>query len=273
MATPIWDGVAADNNFATATNWSSDTAPVSTDNAIFPALAASTSKDVDGSDQSTILLVNLNFEEECYLNFGSRETPLHVDADYVNYAALGVAFLEIDNSTEIHLNNGSGATSSNSYGMNLTGSTNALLIIDLGDYNTLGIGAFAGQSATFTTVQVRSGDVTIGESLTCTTLNVDGGVSACGSNITTVNVSAGTYSQAKNKPTTLNLNGGRVYYNSTTAPTTVVIKGGVLDMSQDGRAKTFAAVTMHPGAQIFDPAGILTITTLTRASGGTTMLS
>ncbi len=267
MATRTYDGDAVDNNFITATNWSDDTAPVSADNVGFPAMAQASTLDIDGSDQVAVLLVDFHVEPECALNFGSRAAYLQIDTDYLYYDGEGKAFFDIDNSTEIWLRNGSAGSSSASYGFSLIGTSNALLMIDVGSGNSVGLGAMAGESLAATIAIINSGDVTVGDSLTCTTFSANGGTVSNSSDVTTMNVNGGTVTQVKNKPTTLNVYGGKIYYNSADVPTTLNLWGGILDTSQDARAKTFDTVNYY-GGTINDPNNILTITTMTSYTGG-----
>lgn len=280
MANPrIWDGVAADNGFATATNWSSDTTPITGDTAIIPGLAASSTKNIAGSNQSAILLAAFWVEPECKLNFGSRETYLQLDADYVYYYGEGTGYLQIANSTEIWVGAGAAASSGNSYGVNLLGTANALLVLDPGESNSVAVAAMGGETAAFTTILITTGEITLGASVTMTTLTVDGGTVTNSSDVTTLNLNGGTFRQQKNNPTTINATGGRLYYNSADVPTTVNLrKGSVLDASEDGRAKTgwsATTVNLYEGATIYDPGNVLMqyIGTLNILDGGTLAVS
>ena len=271
----IWDGTSEDNAFATAGNYVGAAIPQSTGGVIFPALAANTAHDVDGSDQSAILMATTMVEPGCYLNFGSRDTYLKLDTDAFHYAGSGKGFFELTGCAEARLTGGSSGASGYTYGMSIKGATIASLIINVGSGNTVGIAALEDETATVTTMQAVSGIIAMGDAVTCTTLYVDGANVTNSSNVTTATISSGTYRQVKNKPTTLNVIGSaRVYYDSATAPTTVTLRGNaILDMSQDSVAKTFATVNLYDNAQIYDPNNVLTITTLTRYKGGTLAVS
>jgi hypothetical protein len=275
MASPvtcIWSGGASDNAFAVAGNWA-PSAPVSTDSAIFPALAAAATKDVAGSDQSAILLVNTVVEAGCYVNFGSRVTALHLDTDYLVYEGSGSAHLDIDNSTEVRVYKAPSTASDGGLGVNLSGDANALLIVDANN-GTVGVAFGATQVAAFTTIQVASGKVFLGAGVTNTTFHQTGGTVENNSAVVTVNLSGGTYTQEQGTVTNLNIRGGRYYANSTGTITACVVYGGVLDLSKDARAKTITTLTIHPGGSIYDPNKCLTTTNaIVWAKGGTLSLT
>ena len=275
--TQYWDGSAADNAYVTPANWSlmgggAGAKPLSTDSQVFPAMAASSTKDLAGSDQSLVLIVETVIEHGCYLNFGSYLVPWILDTDYLVYRGLASAFFDVRNSTEIRIEESAPAASGNAYGVYLKGNgTNALLIIDCGNGNSVGVASLGDHTMTATAVEIASGTVDLGDGLACTTLTVSGGAVESKADITTVTVTAGTMRQLKNNPTTLNAHGGRFYYSSESAPTTLnLYPGGVIDMSEDTRAKDWSAVAINDyGGQIYDPGLVLGTLTLTRKRGGT----
>ncbi|HUT59711.1 MAG TPA: hypothetical protein VNA25_17835, partial [Phycisphaerae bacterium] len=220
MATVYWNGDHTDGTYSHADNWLGDAAPVSTDTAIFPALAPSADIDVTGGDMGAILHAALAVEDGCYVNFGSRGVHLEIDTDLFEYAGSGKGFFTIVNCAETRITNASGAASGYSYGLHIQGGvaeTNALLLIDAGNSVDIGLAAFAEATAEFTTIVVSSGNVEIGSSMTCTSLYVNGGVVKCKSDITNVYANGGKLYVLKNNPTTLYIeNGARVYYNSPT---------------------------------------------------------
>jgi len=268
MSTKLYNGTAADHNIATAGNWAGGVAPVSGDGIVFPAMASAAGVNINGSDLSAVLLASTVIEAGCYVAFGSRTAYLHLDTDYLTYQGQAYAFLQIDNSTEVRLYNGVNAGSGYSFGMQIIGANNALLVIDTANGNSVGVAAGGGETAGFTTVDIHSGSVTIGSGATVTTLAVSGGVVECACNSTTLSVDGGNHTQESGHPTTLNINGGRVYYNSTDAPTTINCNGGVLDFSSDGRAKAWAGTTINlQGGTVYDPGNVLSGFTLGKKGG------
>ncbi len=277
MATTIWDGSDSDGTLVTAANWEGAAAPVSTDNMTFPAFAAdsgSPGANIIGQDFSAVLLEDTTVEEGCFLNFGSRDTYLELDTDQLYYNGDGYLFLDIENAEELWFLNGRAAGSGFSFGANIMASTvNALTFIDIGSGNSLGLCALAGDTGEFTAIAIQSGEVTLGKDLTTTTVTVDGGtvISHCAS--AEMTITKGTVTHLNNAITTLNINGGRIYYNSDNAPTAVNLYGGVLDLSQDSRALTIGTINLWKGGKIYDPSNKLTITTLNRKVGGTTAIA
>ena len=272
--TRYWNGVGADNAFATAGNWVDAAAPVSTDTVIFPAMASASGVIVDGSDQSAILLVATIVEPSCALTFGSRGIPLELDTDAFTYEGSGASYFDIASCAELRIYSAASGDTTNSYGFNLTGTSNTLLIVDPGSSGSVSLASLGDESLACVTIQIVSGTVDMGDSLTVTTLYVDGGTVSSKTDVTTLQVAGGTFRQLKNNPTTLNVLGGRVYYNSTDVPTTVTLRGSaILDMSEDGRAKTWQTVNLYDSARIYDPGNVLTITTLNRYKGGTLSVS
>ena len=253
------------NDWNQASNWLDGTVPVSTDSQIFGAVAASTSKDINGEDSSAILLVNTWVESGCYLKFGTRDVPLYLDTDYFGFDGSGTGYFKIVNCAEIRIDNAIAAVSPNTYGLHIygtSGSANTLTVLDPGSSADVGICALSDMDGEFTTIDVYSGNITIGDTPTCTTLNVNGGTVNCSASIDNVNINGGTYRQIKGTPSTaLIINAGRVYYNETTMPPITTIEGsGVLDMSEDGTAKSLAGLIVNinsSSASIYDPYDVL----------------
>jgi hypothetical protein len=275
--TRIWDDGGLDTIWTTAANWSADTALVSTDTGIVPAFtsdAGSGIPDIVGVDDSAVLLAAVYIEPGCEFKIGTRILNLYIDTDLFVYEGNGLCYFKIDNCAEFQILNGTtGDTGIDSYGFHLDG-TNAsgVLNIDPGASNTVGVAAVGDTSAQFSSITVESGIVTIGRAVTNATAYLNGGTVEYGSDVTTMNMNNGTATITANNPTTLNMNGGRLYYNSTDAITTLNGRGGVLDFSQDGRAKDWTGATamnIWPGFQIYDPNKVLAPMAFVPQKGGT----
>lgn len=286
MTTRIWSGAAGNGLLLASGNNNTAGALVSTDSIIFPAMAASAAKNViyTAADEE-VLLANFSVETGSLISFGTRLSPVFVDADYLTFRGGGSAWLKVTNSAEVDIFAALSAASDGGYGVNLSGPTNALLIVDPArggnSSGKVGIAAGATETAGFTTITIASGNVWLGEGVkqsngsdAITALHHAGGTTINSSGVVTVNLMAGTYTQQKGVVTNLNLFGGRYYANSTDTITAAVLYSGVLDLSQDRRAKTVTTLTIHVGASIYDPANILTVTNpLVRAKGGTLSLT
>jgi hypothetical protein len=245
-ATRIWSGAAADNAFDTAGNW--DTAvPVTGDSAVFPAMGTDADKDVDGSDQSAILLVNLYVESGSYVNFGDRLAPVHVDADAFVFEGMGDAFFQLDNCAVAALYSALSSASDGGHGFSLTGASNTLLLVDVGSAGTVDLAMGATQTTAFTTIEVLNGRVFVGAGVTMTTFHQTGGMVELSAGSTTFNMNGGTATQLAGIPATLNVNRGTFFLNSATTLPAVNVYGGLVDLTKDSRAKTITACTMYGG--------------------------
>lgn len=267
-----WDGSDGDNDHTTAANWHSNDTPASTDTCIYPALAAATGVNIDGSDQSAILLAAMFIEKGCEVEFGSRSAYLQMDTDALTFNGDGQAYLDIDNCAMIRIENVAYADSGHSYGFCLVGSGNTALVCDPGPDRDVSLAGLGDEAFTCATMDLRSGRIWMGIGAAATTLNISGGIVNNGSDVTTANVEKAVYRQFDNKSTTLNIKtGGRVYYNRPTAdaPTTVnLYAGGILDLSEVADALTIATLNRY-GGQIIDPHKRLVLTTQNYMVGGT----
>lgn len=271
--TVIWDGTSLDGNIATAGNYVGAAAAASGDTTVFPAMAALATHDVAGADNSAVLQAATFIEAGNYLNFGSRAAYLVMDTDLFDFRGSGsYSFFNIVNCAEMRILNGVSASSGYSYGMSLLSTAVTLLIIDPANGGnesaSIGLATMGSEAAEFTTIDIRSGNVTVGTAVTCTTCHISGGTVSYGSDVTTMNVSGGTVRILKNNPTTLNLKGGTVYYNSADVPTTInVYEGGTLVLNEDLRAKTLT-INLYGGTVVF-AYGQLDGSTVNIKGGGT----
>lgn len=258
-----WQGTSADNDITDSANYYGNTMPQanSSDSLFFPAATADADKDVDGADFSGTELVDLTFEDGCYLNFGSREAFLDVNADYVDYAGQGNAYLNIEGATEVLVRGGAGGTGAHTFGLALAASADSCdtLIVNPGSGNDVGIAPWPDVSGTWTTATVRSGNVEIGDTATITTLTVEGGSIVSLADGYDLTMHAGAFEVLRNNPADINLYGGTLYYSSSDVPTgTVKLYGGTLDFSRCGSASSWNAVTIeYYGGAISDPDGVV----------------
>ncbi len=232
----IWSGAAADNDFDAAGNYDVAEAPESGDTIIAPALAADSTKDIAGQDASAILLAAFTVEPNCFLNFGSRITPLQLDTDAFTYAGGANAFFDLTGVATVRVDYAKAASGAFSYGLHLAGATMALADIDPGSSGAVGIAALEAATATITTLKLLSGDIEIGLGLTCTTLYALGADIISRSAVTTGEVQSGTWRQEVGAIATINLRAdGKLFYNATALPTTInLYDGATLDLSERG---------------------------------------
>jgi len=266
-----WDGSAADNAFDTAANYDSVDVPASTDTVIFPALAAASGINVDGSDQSALLLAAFWNEPGCYVEFGSRIAYLQLDTDLLVFAGSGQAFLDVDNCAEIRVTDAAYSTSATDYGLCLVGEGNTLLTLDPGSNRGVSLAALGDEAFACTTIQADSGRISLGSGVTNTTLSVSGADLETRSDHTTTNVYGGVFRQSDNKSTTLNLRGGTTYYNRPTsdAPTTLsMYANAILDLTELTAALAIATINIYGKCLIRGDRGLLSWTTMNRYNNG-----
>lgn len=271
-ATEIWNGDNLDGAFATGANWVSDTAPVSTGSALFPAMAYVATRSIAGSDQTAKELVKVEVEPQCNLTFGSRAAFLQLDVDYLVFAGSGVGFFRIINSTKITVDaTATGGSSAATYGLYLNGTANTELEINGG---VVGVAAFDTDSATFTTISINnSPTVDIGPAVTMTTLNVRGGTVYSQSGCATANIAGGTVTHAAGSITTVNIYGG-TYKPLGLALPVINQYGGLVDLSGLTGTATGGPINGYAGT-ISDPNGVLATTpvAVNRKRPGTTTMS
>ena len=275
MAYEIWNGDDGDFDISAGGNYISDSAPTSAGSALFPAMPYDAGDVVAGSDFSAVLLVDFVVNSNNFLTFGSIDTYLQIDADYFEFSGEGgFAYFDIENSGDVRILNAPSAATSHSYGVNLVGGAgaNTLLLVDFSGGGSLGVGANPGEGGTFTTVDFKAGDATFGDSIVTTTFNAQGGTIHHNADIGTLNLTNGTFYQQKNNATTLNMWGGRYFWNAADAITTLALYGGVLDLSLDGRSRTITTLNWY-GGSIYDPGNNLSVGTLNRFKGGTWQIS
>lgn len=238
MSTRIWDG-ASSSVFATAGNWSSDTAPVAGDTAIMP----------DGNIVAVTgftpvyaqALAEFTVKPGYSGTLGSRTagviSDVMVQATTVNLAGSGESYVNLTTVTTCNvIGAAAGTPDTGSYGLALSGATITTLNIDLSAGESVGVAALAGQTSTATTVNVSGyGTVVLGSGLTCTTLNVRGSCTVY------VRTSIATITVIEGSPT--------VYLQDAAAISTgLVVQAGTVYEQSSG---TKAAVT------IFEPASIV----------------
>jgi hypothetical protein len=131
---------------------------------------------------------------------------------------------------------------------------------------SVGVGAYGGEVADITTLDVTSGTVRLGAGFTAgATITNHLGTITLESNATAITSGGGTINvDGAATVGTLTIEGGVCNYNSSGTATTVVIGGeqvdALVDCSGDGTARTFTTTTIKQNGRILDPLQTITHT-------------
>lgn len=264
--TVIWDGTDADNDYQAAGNFAGAALPVTGDSAIIAAMDHADGTDIDGVDDSAVLLVGFTIEEGCSVDIGVHSvtgTYLNIDADNCYLDGDGTVLLQVDNCTAINVTGAGAAGADGTHGMYLKGDATTLTI-DLEENESVGLAPLSSETGTFTTTKITgSGDVTIGSGVTCTTLVIGGdGTVKCHDTIATVTSDGATFTYTgAGMSTSLTVISGTTNYNGTgTIVALNVHSDGTVDFHNDLRAKTITTLTMYRGSTLDIRGSHVTIT-------------
>ena len=125
----------------------------------------------------------------------------------------------------------------------------------------VGLGIAPGQSCSCSVVRcAEGGTVRIGSAVTLTSI-INTGRTSTQSNVNAVVVDNGTVELLGSAVvSSLIVRGGRVVHNSSGTITAAVVGPGVLDASQDIRARTITGLTLNKGGSLNDPYKLVAIT-------------
>lgn len=252
--------------WATAGNWAGLSVPVSTDTVVLPAGIA---YGIAGYNASAVALTRFVIEEGYSEDIGSGNTALRIDADTVDLAGSGTIFLEINRSTTVDVTKAGPSGGAGTFGLSLTGGSNAALRSRLSSNQTVGVAASIGDSARFTAVTIGgAGTVTLGEAVTMTSLTIDGGVVYNSSGASGVVINAGTVYHRKGDITALTQRGGTLNLESGDTITTMSLYDG-FNVKLDNNVKGVTVTTLHiyGAGTISDPNGRMTVTNATQLHG------
>ncbi len=261
-------------DWSVAANWSLGAVPVSTNDVIIDA----TAQDISfGLDQNAVSLASLTITGNYTGRIG---LPVFSSTGYHEYRS---TYLKISATTvkigqgpgsgsgRIKLNLGSVQATVSIYG---TGSPadvglEALLLVGTHASNVLsiykgsvGVAVLPSETAVLATLLVAyttspASDVALrcGSGVTLTTVSVFGGTVELYSAVTTLTLRTGTVIFHTGALTTLNADGGTIYYMSSSTLTTANLLAGnaTLDLSRDASARTITNLTMNPGCSFLDP--------------------
>lgn len=280
MATRIWTG-ASSTAWGTAGNWSPTTTPVNGDDVIFDQNAT---RSVAGSDQSAVALASLKitlpFGDASTILFGDSGTPLKISiasGGLVEIGAPSNSPVAASGSGRINLDTASSNCIVNVYGslgstadsgkepVRLRMNHSSSIVNVMG--GTVGIATDNDtDTATVGTINAKGGQVNLSSGVTVTNVTGNGGtvtthgavttLENLSSNVTTYGTAlVGTLTQVGGTTTCIHRVSGGV------SITTLNLRGGILDLSQNGQAITITSLSIRGGViQCFSDTQ-LTVTT------------
>jgi len=266
-ATRIWDSTSS-TIFATAANWSADTAPVAGDTAIMPD--GNTIGVAGFTPVYAQALAEFTTKPGYSGTLGSRTegviSDLMIQATTVNLAGSGQAYVNLTTVTTCNVTGAAaGSPTIGTYGLTLSGATVTTLNIDLANGQSVGVAALAGQTGTFTTINISGdGTVVLGAGLTCSTLNVRGNgsvyVRASIANVNIIDGSPKVYIQdATAVSGTLLVQAGQMYEQSTGTKAQVTIFDGASALCAQG-SRTWTNTTVYGEGTLDDDVKSVTFT-------------
>ncbi len=192
-----------------------------------------------------------------------------------------------DGSSQLKINKGSNQTASFVYnsGSRLDNNLAPILLKGTNASNTLDVfgglvdtAPFGGDAANYSTIKVSDGEMVISAATDVGAIQLNGGTvvmdtSSTSGAMTQMSLNDGNIQVDGNQVVT-NLfmgKGSNLVWNSTGTVTDADISG-VVDFSQDHRAKTWSAIQISDGCEILDPDGVLTAA-ITIAEGGSLSFS
>jgi hypothetical protein len=246
MADLYWIG-ATDGDWSEDTNWSTGTAPASTDNVVIDG--RSTRAITSGLAQSGVTLASLRIDLSNVYDVGLAGTPLAIGATKVEIGRSETGGANASGASLIHLNFGTVLATVYVYGTNTSGSSgleplvirgthasNALHIYD----GVVGVAtADPGHVATILTANVDGGRLRIADGCTLTTINQTDGEIEVESAFTTLNQSGGEITtRGTGAITTANVAGTANLLSTGTITTLNLYGNGVADFSGSAAART-----------------------------------
>jgi hypothetical protein len=187
-----------------------------------------------------------------------KPLPLPIGATTLNLAGTGQSYIDLDANGTATCNVTAAAASpgKGQFGLALTSAdTVANLNIDLDSGESVGVAALAGQTATFTNVNIDGGGtVVLGSGMaTITALAIRGTGTVyidCTYTALTINGTPTVY-QRSGAGTTLLCQGGRFYNNTTgTITTTSIFPGATVDCTEGPQARAMTTINNYGG--LFD---------------------
>jgi hypothetical protein len=256
MPIRTWVGTT-DGDFSNDTNWVEGVVPITGDN----VYVVSGEVDIDGSDQSAILLASLTVGSKYTGLIGTLATKLQIDATVFDYAGKGTSTYIEGTLTTVTVQN----TSSNSLALNISGATDTIDTLRVLS-GSGGVNIASSCNITTTIEQIGASGVTTNIALGTTigaacSLKLDSGRFEMNEAIPAITIFGGELvaAIASGTVTTLDMYGGRVRWNPTAACTitTLAIYTGKFD-SRDSLAPVFTVIntTLHENGIIDERSGL-----------------
>ena len=281
MAINKWVGgdVGGTTDPTIGANWSTAAIPADGETIVFPATAGYACDGGDLTNGGAIQFVGFIIEEGYAYQIGSLAAYLQIDLlDAAAYYDVEIAattsqvFLDVDNYHRIVVTR-STAQSTGQYGVNLIGLHDAddtagrgtIYVACENGASTVGIGANTGEDMEVNKIVVTGGTCTVGDLVTehddaaAPDVEVTNGTLRCYCPVGTYDVLGGLVYHEDGLVTTLNADGGIVYYKSDGTATTVNIQGKV-DCTLDLRGRTWTNCNIYRGGSLLDPYKTLTLT-------------
>lgn len=257
-----------------ATNWSSATVPVSTDDVVIENTSVPI---LYGLAQSGVTLTSLTIPQSFTGTIGLPQRNTNGYDEYrATYLAISATTCTIGRgdgtgSGRLALDTGSNACTLIVVATGSTLETGLEALLWKGTHasnaanifgGSVGLAVRAGETASTPNLRVMGGTVRCGSGLTITTKDQSGGTLTTSSNIgTSCTQNGGIHYHTSGTLATTQIDGGVLYYSAPNNITTMNVgSGGTVDFSQDLRAITCTTCNLYAGGTIRDTQGRVTWT-------------
>lgn len=258
MADKTWAGVTG--AYDLSTNWSPVNVPIAGDNVRIPAGSVAITS---GLNQSAVALADFIVEDGYTAAIASATAYLRIVCSRFIFSGTGVSYVDIGTSAispQVLKTSGGG---SGTRGLYLKGSAISILSVISGK---VGLAALFGETSTATTIRcVGSGaSVWAGAGLTLTNFYQTNGDSIIRCAGTTLTCHGGKIKTEESGAwTTVDMDAGTFYPNSTGTITTFMCDGGTADFLTSGAARTVTNFKLNPNGTLKYDKNVLTITNWT----------
>ena len=271
MSTPT--AATGPNHWDNAKNWSGNAVPIAADDVYIDNSAVSI---LYGLAQSAVTLTSLTITNRYtgYIGLPTRNAGGYEEYR-ATYMAISATTLTVgegagNGSGRIKIDVGSIQTALNiaATGSQVEQSVPALLFKGTHASNTadiaggtVGIACLPAETSTILTLRQTGGTVLCGSGTTLTTVSKSAGTMTLNSAVTTLTQEDGELYKLSGATTTLNVNGGTVYYDSTgTITTATVNNSGILSFDRSNKARTVTTLNLNDNGTVRDVLDVVTFT-------------